>query len=208
MLALGIGAAAAVFSLLNVLVLRNLNVSEPARLVRYRLTGRIPASDDPPPLANADFPMSGPLFEALRSRQGACADLFAWASYNTFSVREQQHSATARMRGALVSGSALRTLGITAVIGRVLDVEDDNKAPPQGWAANISYALWTDAYQADPSVLGRVISVNDRSVTIIGVLPPDFDGVMPGDGPRIFMPLAFSDLLPGMRGRTRRQDAL
>jgi hypothetical protein len=42
--------------------------------------------------------MSGPLFEALRSRQGACADLFAWASYNTFSVREQQHSATARMR--------------------------------------------------------------------------------------------------------------
>src|ERR1700676_2528537 len=64
MLALGIGATAAVFSLLNVLVLRNLNVSEPARLVRYRLTGTIPASDEPPPLANADFPLSGPLFEA------------------------------------------------------------------------------------------------------------------------------------------------
>jgi predicted permease len=208
MLALGIGAITAVFSLLNVLVLRNLNVPEPARLVRYRLTGTIPASDDPPPLADADFPMSGPLFDALRSGQGPCADLFAWSSYNTFSIREQQHPETARIRGALVSGSAFSTLGITAVMGRVLGVEDDNKAPAQGWVANISYALWKDVYKGDISVLGHVVSVNDRSVTIIGVLPADFDGVMPGADPRIFIPLAFSDLLPGMHGRMRRQDAL
>jgi len=80
--------------------------------------------------------------------------------------------------GELVSGDYFTVLGVPAVLGRVFGAEETSDAPAAHPVAVISHRLWTAEFGATPQVLGRTIRVNRQNLTIIGVTPPAFRGVM------------------------------
>ncbi|HEX3119931.1 MAG TPA: permease prefix domain 1-containing protein, partial [Candidatus Acidoferrum sp.] len=128
-LAVGIGSNTAVFSLINALLLRKLAVPAPHELVSISLQQ-----------AGDVGPLSGPMFDRLRERQGAFSDLFAWT--NSPMVVREGGSAQA-IQGAYASGSSFPTLGLRPRLGRLLEWQDDKpRNTSQGFAAVISEAFW------------------------------------------------------------------
>src|SRR6185295_11669331 len=97
-------------------------------------------------------------------------------------------------RGRFVSGNYFTLLGVPAFAGRVFDGSEDVTA---GGApvATISYGYWTRRFHNDPSVIGRVILVNDTRITIIGVAARSFSGEIVGASPDIWLPVSMHDAL-------------
>jgi predicted permease len=187
-LTLGIGANTTVFSLIQALVLRSLPVREPQQLVRYYF---IP--DWPFPASYLrDLPLSGPIFQELRKQQSSCSDVFAWGRYDGLTLAE--NGEVRPVRGAIVSGTALRTLGVNAALGRLIDDSDDRFGEgqgdgPAGWSADISYGFWQNHFRGDSSVIGQSMIVNQTVVNIAGVLPRNFQGVLVGEDPELILPM-------------------
>jgi predicted permease len=97
-----------------------------------------------------------------------------------------------------MSGNAFQILGVRPAIGRLLTPADDQPGGgPDGWAAVISHREWTENFHSDPSVIGRHMIVTDHSVTIIGVAPEGFEGVIVAEHPDIYLPLEFTAALYG-----------
>lgn len=195
-LGLGVGANTAVFTLAHAFLWRNLPVLQPQRLVRYMfssprvLPGMSPTDD-------MDLPLSGTIFDALRKYQRSCSDLFLWtdASFSWTNGAEQQPTTA-----ALVTGGAFPVLGISPALGRLLDYADDGKGGgPQGWAADLSYEFWQSQFHGDPEVLGKSLTLEHVPVTIVGVLPKGFHGVLIGSNPRLILPWAFDVQVNGAR---------
>jgi predicted permease len=171
-LALGIGANTALFSLINALVIRPLpGVHEPDRLVR---------------LTNGDF--SYPMFEELARRR-----IFT----NTVAFKERRTPAEVNgtmqwTQVELASGDYHSVLGVPAILGRTLSPDDERAQAP---VAVLSHGFWTRALAADPGVLGKNIRLNGLFVTIVGVTPPDFAGVVVGSPTDITLPLTLAPRL-------------
>jgi predicted permease len=170
-LALGIGANSAVFSLVNAILLKDLPVDRPEELVWF---------------GSPSF--SYPIFQEVRARSGDLfSGLFAW-NIETVSVEWGQE--VRRTPALFVSGEFYPALRISPVHGRLLTPQDD-------WpAAVISYACWERRFQRDPAIVGKTIRVERTPFTIVGVTPPGFYGVAPGLAPEFMMPLA---LLPKLK---------
>jgi predicted permease len=201
-LVVGVGSNAAIFNLAYALLLKPLPVPQPERLVRYRLTadGPLPGGDLPSTLT-VDFPMSKAMFDGLRIRQRTSTDLFAWGSTPWLAVRREGVPATAA-HAAWVSGSALRTLGVSPLHGRMIAERDDREGGgTDGWVANVSHRYWQSTFGGDPEIVGQRLIVQDVPVTIVGVLPPGFNGVLPGVQPDIVMPLAAEPAIAGRESR-------
>src|SRR5262249_29293793 len=102
-----------------------------------------------------------------------------------------------RVSGVMVAANFFPFLGVSPVLGRTFS---DEECEPNGPGAVIlSHGLWERRYLSDPNVIGRVLVVNDRPVTIVGVMPPTFDFgavFVPGTRVEIFMP-AVLDVLRG-----------
>jgi predicted permease len=99
-------------------------------------------------------------------------------------------------RGAMVSGNTFDVLGLHAVTGRLLRPADDQPSGgPDGWAAVISYRQWMDQFHGDPAVVGRHVTVTDHGVTIVGVAPEGFEGVIVAEHPDLYLPIEFSAAL-------------
>ena len=80
--------------------------------------------------------------------------------------------------------------------GRLLTPADDQPGGgPDGWAGVISHRIWVEQYHADPSVIGKRITVTDHSVTIVGVAPEGFEGVLVAEHPDLYLPLEFDAAL-------------
>jgi macrolide transport system ATP-binding/permease protein len=108
----------------------------------------------------------------LKSVEG----LSGW-SYDMLSVPDQQGTLRS-IGGEMVSGDALGMLGVRPYLGRVLIPADDiSGGPVGGWPAVIGYGFWQDNFHADPAIVGRYITVSGQVVTIVGVLPRDFEGI-------------------------------
>jgi predicted permease len=134
------------------------------------------------------------LFDALRARQSSATDVFAWTRAEGLTLTRETR--TYALRAAWASGAAFRVLGISPAMGRLLDDRDDRPGGVNGWAAVISYRHWVDDWRGDPDVIGRHVMVEGAPVTIVGVLPEHFSGILAGEAPQMILPL---ELEPAIR---------
>lgn len=174
LLALGIGANVAVFSIVNAVLLRPLPVPEPHQLVRI---ARLNAEGRPSSL-------SYPLFTSFRDRLTTSSGLFAFRRDERAIVMDGE---TEFVTIAQVTGAYHSVLGVGAAAGRVLVPDDDDPAAPV--AAVISDAYWLRRFGRSPGALGRTFTVDDTVVTIVGVTPPWFTSAERGFAPDVTMPV-------------------
>jgi predicted permease len=181
-LALAIGANTAIFSVVNGVLLRSLPYAEPDRLVLlYERIG----SMDP-------FGFSAPDVVAFRERARSFDNL---AAYRDVELELSGIQQPERVTAARISSSLMDVLGVSPALGRTFTADEDTGRQP---VAILSDALWRRGFGADPSVVGRAISLDRRPYTIVGVMPARF--TFPNRGPRIngvpadvFVPISFSE---------------
>jgi predicted permease len=189
--ALGIGANTAIFSIVNATLLRPLPFAEPDRLVSIRLTVPARARNYP------SIPVSAPLFLEFRERAAALERVSAvhTGSSGLTGVGEPEQLETAR-----VSANLFDTLGVQPRLGRGFLPHEDQQ--PGHRVVVITDSLWRRRFNADPSIVGRTIRLEQNPYTVIGVLPPWFrfpganllptGGQMSSSKPEVFWPLAFA----------------
>jgi MacB-like periplasmic core domain len=164
-LTLGIGANTAIFSLVNAILLRQLPVREPDRLVIFALNspeGRFGGS-----------PISQALYRQI-SAKNTVLEGFAGAVPPPITLAGDGNAE--RLNGVLVSGNVFETLGLNAALGRVLKPEDD-RIPDSPPVCVIGYGLWQRRFGKDPRVIGRKILLNGSPFTVVGVTPKEFIGL-------------------------------
>jgi predicted permease len=174
-LALGIGANTAVFSVVNSILLKPVPFAEPDRLVMLMLTAN----------GNPFFPGSSPAqFAHFETTAHTLEDL---AAFTATSVNYTGPDASVRVAAAEVSEAYFRTFRTTFVRGR--GFTRDEAAPGGGRVAVVSHAFWTRYLEADPLIVGRAISLNGDTYTVIGIVGPELDLRELG-APEVWTPLA------------------
>ncbi|HXC88113.1 MAG TPA: ABC transporter permease, partial [Candidatus Cybelea sp.] len=182
-LALGIGANTAIFSLMNQILLRQLPVKNPNELVILRAPG--PATGHVSDDGDATESFSYPMYKGLRDNNSVFTGILA--RYN-FSASVASKGQTDRATGELVSGNYFEVLGVQPAIGRVF-TQDDDRVPLAQPVVVLSYPYWTRHFGGDPSVLNKVLLINNVEMTVVGVSQSGFFGVQVGKTPDIFVPL-------------------
>ena len=159
-LAIGIGGLAAVYSVVEAVLLRPLGFYQPDRLVRLHegLRHEFETSGLPAPDV-ISFARDNKVFAALAG--------FVPQSYEVSGAGKSFAAKAER-----ITASLLPMLGVEPVLGRVFTEEEDEKAAP---VALISYTIWRERFQSNPKVLGATVDLDRRPYTIIGVLPPSFE---------------------------------
>src|SRR3984885_159968 len=193
-LTLGIGANTAIFTLLNSLWLQSLPVKDPGSLILISVQANNPA-----PVAQSPMPvMSLSIIESLERHTRSFSGISGWCDYGADLL---ENDITHTYPGTIVSGNIFDVLGVRPAAGRLLTAADDQPGGgPDGWAVVISHQFWVQHYAADPSVVGRRVQLNGYSVTIVGIAPADFEGIMVSSRPDFYMPLNYE---PVMRQRQR-----
>jgi predicted permease len=181
-LALGIGANAALFSLMDAMLLRALPVKNPQELVEF-----VRASHGSM-MTNLPYPV----FDRFRQDRGVLADVFAIEA-STFALRAGGISEPATAHE--VSGAFFSSLGVQPLIGRAIGPDDD-RAGAANRVAVLSYALWSRRFGRDPSTLGAQVHLSGGTVTVIGIMPPRFFGLDRERVPDLWIPLS-ADPDPG-----------
>src|SRR5215471_11887204 len=190
-LALGIGANAAVFTLVNAVLLKNLPVAKPENLVklgdRNMCCVGYGRSDD------GNYSMfSTAVYEHIKKNAPEFEELAAMQAgftYRPVIVRRNGSSENARsVMGEFVSGNYFRTFGLNPAAGRLLSDADDVKGAP--FTAVMSYETWKNDYAGDASVVGSTFFVNTKPVTVTGIAPQHFYGDrLTGTPPDFYLPI-------------------
>jgi predicted permease len=158
-LALGIGANAAIFTLVRGVLLRPLVNRDEDRLIYIRQSARGIGLDD------AAF--SVPELQDLRAR---VRTLNAFGDFSQIGFTMLGLGEPREVRAGVVGGSYFEVMGLRPVLGRLLDMRDDG--PSAAGAAVLTYRFWTTQLKSDPTVLGKTVRFGPRSATIVGVLEP------------------------------------
>jgi putative ABC transport system permease protein len=163
MLGLGLGAATAVFSLVNGALLNPLTYRDPGRLVAIR--------EVIPEVARLypSLPVSARHFVEWRK---ACPSIDGIALIDTVSVNLTGSGEPERLDAARVSPNLFRVLGVRPAMGR--DFQDDEEQDGHDQVVVLGDGLWRRRFQADQALLGRRIVLNGRPHLVIGILPPSF----------------------------------
>jgi predicted permease len=202
-LALGIGANAATFSLLDGLLLRPLPVHQPERLVNLGSPGPRTGRHNWNQAGGAEALFSHPMFRDLARARTVLTDV---AAHRLFFANFAHDGRTEFGQGVLVSGAYFPLLGLTPALGRLFGPADDQTAGGDPVAV-LSHAYWTTGLGADPGVIGRAVVVNGRPLTVVGVAPKGFEGTTLGAQPRVFVPLSMApELDPGFGPRSGFDD--
>ena len=195
-LALGIGANTAIFSFIDAVMLKNLPVKRPQELVVFKWD----THHWPPHFSqtggDSQLSFSYPAFKQFSSQKQALASVFAFVplGFNEQNVTLTLNGEPTLANGEMVTADYFSGLGVTPLLGRTITEEDEQPGAPR--VAVISYAYWSSRFGNDPTVLGRAITLNGTSATIVGVTPPSFYGEQPGKEPDVWV--AFADL-PNLR---------
>jgi putative ABC transport system permease protein len=161
-LALGIGANAAIFSLVRGVLLRPLVNRDEDRLIYIRQSARGIGTD------NTTF--SVPEIQDLRA---GVKTLSAFGDFSTIGFSMVGLGEPREVLGGVVGGSYFEVMGLRPVLGRLLDMRDDG--PNAAGAVVLTYRFWTTVVNRDPSVIGKTVrldSIGSRTATIVGVLEP------------------------------------
>jgi predicted permease len=181
-LALGIGANAAIFTLTYAVILKSLPVPDPGQLVRYTFSER----------GLSDLSISGPAYDALRKHETVNQDLLAWSNTD---IAVKENGSVTRVSGALMSGNGFRVLELRPYLGRVFGEADDvTGGGANGYQALLGYDYWKRHFQQNPAIVGHALNINGRAVTVIGVLPEGFEGLIAGNPTDILLPLSFVEV--------------
>lgn len=195
MLALGIGAMTAMFSLFHTVLLRPLPVHEPVRLVNLMSPGPRIGGWSTGIAGGLDSVFSYPMFRDLEERQDVLTGL---AAHRTFDANVSAGLQPESTQGLLVSGQYFDVLGVQPALGRLIGRQDE-PAVGESPVAVLSHAFWKSRLGEDPGAIGRSITVNAQSLTVIGVAPEGFSGTTIGVEPSIFVPLTLAwRMQPGM----------
>jgi predicted permease len=198
-LALGIGANAAIFGVINGLLLRPLPVADPHRLVTI-------SSDAAIARGQAGVPWSFAMWEAFQSHASVFDGAFAWTPVR-FELAERGERQP--VAGIFASGAYFATLGVTAVRGRTFTPADDRPGGgPNGAVAIISYGLWQRRFGGADGVIGAPLVVDGATVTIVGVTVPEFPGLDVGSAFDVTLPLATEPLIRRSRSALQRSPLL
>jgi predicted permease len=202
-LALGIGANAAIFSLVDQMLLRPLAVREPERLVNLGAPGPKPGSTSCNQSGDCEAVFSYPMFRDLEKANTPFSSV---AAHRIFGANLAYDGQTLNGDGVMVSGSYFRTLGLTPALGRLIGPEDDRTLGGH-FVAVLAHSYWESRLGADPRVVGKRIVVNGHPMTVLGVAPRGFEGTTLGSRPRVFVPMSMRPQLnPGWDGATNRRD--
>lgn len=164
-LALGIGTAAVIFSVVYGLMLKPLPYARPERLVRLHAVNAGQKSGD-----GGEF---GVAPATLAELQAAPPPGFESLAGSTYGYQNLTRVPTpTQLTVGLVTADYFRVLGVSAQLGRTLRAEDCRTASPP--VAVLGNALWRQQFNADPTVVGRSIVLNDQPHTVVGVMPPEF----------------------------------
>ncbi len=192
-LALGIGANTAIFSIVNALLLRNLPVKEPDRLV---LLSNSPYAGGP----DWDYPIWREIVQRTQLFDGTIA--WSPARFNLASSGETQF-----VEGVWANGSFFKTLGVRAWLGRTFsDADDARGGGPDGAVAVISHGFWQRRLGGTPDVIHRTLTLDHVPFTIVGVSPPGFFGIDVGRAVDVFVPLGSEPLVRGRETWLDRHD--
>jgi predicted permease len=170
-LALAIGANAAIFSLMDVLLWRDLPVRDPERLVAFGKNSR-------------SYPVYSGLVE---SAQPVMESVAAFSPVT--SVQLDAGSGPQQGSATFVTGNYFQTLGVAAALGREITPDDDRRGDPAPVAV-LSQDYWRRAYAGDRSALGRSLRLGKTNYTIIGIAPAEFFGHAVGEVPDVWIPVA------------------
>src|SRR6202045_2557702 len=158
-LALGIGANAAIFSLVRGVLLRPLVNRDEDRLIYIRQTAKGIGVE------NTNF--SVPEIQDLKRSVKTISEFgdFSVIGFTMIGLGDPRE-----VRAGVVGGSYFEVMGLHPVLGRLLDMRDDG--PNAAGAAVLTDRFWKTAFNRDPSVVGKTVQLGERSATIVGVLEP------------------------------------
>jgi macrolide transport system ATP-binding/permease protein len=179
-LALGIGANTAIFSLVNVVLLRPIPVQQADRVAAVFMTdqrnpGNLPLSH----LNYKDLRDQNQVFDAV------AAFTFAQLNWSTGNESEQ-------IAAQVVSGNYFSTLGVQPPLGRVFLPEEDLKPTP---VVILSEGFWQRSLGGDRSIVGKTLTLNRTPFTVIGIAPQGFTGTLLGGGPAVWVPMSMHDVV-------------
>src|SRR6058998_948254 len=183
-LALGIGANTAVFSVINATLLRPFPYENPEQLIILQERNAGGGLQDASYLNFADWRSQSASFESMAAERGG-------ESFNFSGAGEPE-----RLQGQIVSANFFQTLGIRPFRGRNFVAEDDR--PGAVPVTILSYGFWQRRFGAEESVLGKPITLNNQSFTVIGVTPANFQFRTVAD---VFVPIGLSAQRFSLRGR-------
>src|SRR5438876_9711633 len=207
LLALGIGANTAIYSLMESILLRSLPVADPESLVVLNWHSRPPQEGsrewvihwlqglfwpgDKGTLVSGIFPYAA--FETLREGNPVFSTLFGYFDglNRNLAVRGQAASASSEY----VTGDYFRGLEVLPAAGRLIDSEDDR--PGAAPVAVISFVTSQNRFGGPPNAIGQSILVDNIPFSVIGVAPPEFFGVDPAVAPDLYLPLHTNVLVDG-----------
>ena len=195
-LGLGIGANTAIFSIIEAVMLRPLPVPAPASLVSVGDPGRPDHVSYGTPLLDI---FSYPLYARLRDHNTVFTGLLASGGVAALEVNDAS-GASEPVRGRLVSGNYFDVLGIHAALGRAFTAADESR-PGAAPFVVISDEYWSRHFARARDALGRVIRLNGRAFTIVGVGPRGFTGEVTGSPADLWIPLS-------MEAQVNRADSL
>ncbi|HEY6991847.1 MAG TPA: ABC transporter permease, partial [Bryobacteraceae bacterium] len=161
-IALGIGATAAVFSVVDRLLFRSLPYPDSDRLVSVGVTAPI--------VLNGEFLMANDYFNLREHPISVFSAVTSWTGIADCDLTEQNPR---RLTCAQVESTFLPTFGIVPLLGRNFTREEDRRNAPN--VALLSYGLWKSRFAGDPAAVGRTINVDGAATRILGVLSPDFE---------------------------------
>lgn len=178
-LALGIGANTAIFTLLDQVLLRLLPVKDPQRLVLLTMRGRYYGNNWG---GNA---ISHPMFRDFQNHNDVFSGMFCRFPTEVALTASGQSEL---VRTELVSGAYFSVLGVGTVLGRTISEEDD-RVPSGHPIVMLSYAFWKQRFGGDPAILGKTLTIDSHSMTVIGVAQAGFDGVEIDRASKLFVPI-------------------
>jgi putative ABC transport system permease protein len=183
-LALGIGANAAIFSLVDQVLLRQLPVVEPDRLVMLKYAGSDTGHGSSYGGDSHEY-FSYPMYRDLRDQNTVFAGMLTMFPAQ---VGVQWRNTPSLANSELVSGNYFSLLGLKPALGRLFVPED---SPTRGASPLVvlSYRYWAQHFASDSSVVGQDLLINGNPFTIIGVVQPGFNSIIAGTLPDFFVPI-------------------
>ncbi len=185
-LALGIGANAAIFRLIDQVLLRKLAVREPGELVMLHQEGPHMGSN------MGSRAHSYPLYRDFQQKAEPLSEVICRRLMPVSVTVGQQ---TERVESELVSGNYFTMLGVRPAVGRVFSSREDDQVYLGHPVVVLSHGYWVSHFNRDPGVVGRKIRVNDYPMTIVGVSEEGFTGLDPSRSPHLRVPILMQPVI-------------